>query len=86
MSEIIGYIYIREVDSIGYPIYDGTLNLPNGIIKPVNIILSKTMKYKDHVEEIKNPLFPEYIYINNICTKNINDENGKPILSFKNLN
>ena len=87
MAEIIGYLYTRDVDSIRRSIYVDSLNLPSTVLdnqkltgSPITVVLSKAMAYTDYEKEIKNPMFPEYIYINDVRVKNINNENGKRII------
>lgn len=86
--KLIGYLHIRAVDAIRYPIFDTTdINFPSTILehqKTTNeliiVVVSQKMLYKEYEEELKNPLFPEYIYINDIQVKNVNNENGKRII------
>lgn len=82
MSEIIGYLHVRIVDAIRHPIYKDKNNIPSVFLSktPITIVMSNKMNYKDYEEERKNPLFPEYIYINDTRVKNINPENGKRII------
>lgn len=81
--KLIGYLFVRETDSIKYPIYenyensyyyifnDRKYNINNlNLSQNTVIFLSKSTYYKDFEKDCKNKF--EFIYVNNEKIKNEN--------------
>lgn len=81
----IGFLHVREVDAIRYPIYENddamfvkvrnveiNINLKNWTKGKLQIILSKKSSYVDFIEEYDSDEFPENIFVNGETIKNDN--------------
>lgn len=76
IKNIVGFMHVRAVNAIRYPIYkqndkyfwgDIVINVPDKFrnCNNITIVLSTSSKYCDYQKEINDINFPKYVTINN---------------------